>query len=80
VKALVKTKSEPGIWIEDQPEPTLVSSDVINCVRETAMRRSGLDVSPVVTHRIVIAEFAEAIDIKTSTKSAKVIFDWEETA
>ncbi len=50
------------------------------CVRETAMRRSGLDVSPVVTHRIVIAEFAEAIDIKTSTKSAKVVFDWEETA
>ena len=44
------------------------------------MRRSGLDVSPVVTHRIVIAEFAEAIDIKTSTKSAKVVFDWEETA
>ena len=77
MKALVKTKSEPRIWIEDQPEPTLVSSDVINCVRETAMRRSGLDVSPVVTHRIVIAE---AIDIKTSTKSAKVVFDWEETA
>ena len=80
MKALVKTKSEPGIWIADQPEPTLVSSDVINCVRETAMRRSGLDVSPVVTPRIVIAEFAEAIDIKTSTKSAKVVFDWEETA
>jgi len=80
VKALVKTKSEPGIWIEDQPELTLVSSDVINCVRETAMWRSGIDVSPVVTHRIVIAEFAEAIDIKTSTKSAKVVFDWEETA
>ena len=62
-------------------EPTRADSGVErrNKLR-TPMRRSGLDVSPVVTHRIVIAEFAEAIDSKTSTKSAKVVFDWEETA
>ena len=29
MKALVKSKSEPGLWLEDVPEPTIGINDVL---------------------------------------------------
>ena len=37
MKALVKTKSESGIWLEDQPEPSPGPNDVKIRVRKTAI-------------------------------------------
>ncbi len=41
-----------------------------------AMLQSGLDISPVVTHRFPIAEFQRGFDVMRSGKSGKVILDW----
>ena len=41
-----------------------------------AMLQSGLDVSPVVTHRFPIARFQEAFDVMRSGRSGKVVLDW----
>ncbi len=41
-----------------------------------AMLQSGLDVSPVVTHRFPIARFQEAFDVMRSGQSGKVVLDW----
>ena len=42
----------------------------------TAMIQSGLDVSPVITHRFPIAEFEKGFAIMRSGKSGKVILEW----
>jgi threonine 3-dehydrogenase len=41
-----------------------------------AMLQSGLDISPVITHRFPIAEFQRAFDVMRSGQSGKVVLDW----
>ncbi|HEX5313888.1 MAG TPA: L-threonine 3-dehydrogenase [Gammaproteobacteria bacterium] len=41
-----------------------------------AMLESGLDISPVITHRLPIARFQEGFDVMRSGKSGKVVLDW----
>ncbi len=41
-----------------------------------AMLESGLDISPVVTHRFPIARFQEAFDVMRSGQSGKIVLDW----
>jgi threonine 3-dehydrogenase len=41
-----------------------------------AMLQSGLDISPVITHRFPVQEFQAAFDVMRSGKSGKVILDW----
>lgn len=41
-----------------------------------AMLKSGLDISPVITHRFPVEDFLEAFDIMRSGRSGKVILDW----
>ena len=42
----------------------------------TAMLESGLDISPVVTHRFHYTEFQQAFDVMLTGNAAKVILDW----
>ena len=42
----------------------------------TAMLQSGLDISPIITHRLPLAEFREGFEIMKSGQSGKVILDW----
>ena len=44
----------------------------------TVMLQSGLDISPVITHRLSYAEFAEGFAIAGSGQSGKVVLDWTE--
>ena len=37
MKALVKTKAEQGIWLQDMPEPTCGNNDVIVKIHKTAI-------------------------------------------
>ncbi len=41
-----------------------------------AMLQSGLDISPVITHRFPVADYQEAFQIMASGQSGKVILDW----
>ncbi len=42
----------------------------------TAMIQSGLDISPVITHRFPYAQFKEAIELMKSGNSGKIVLDW----
>ena len=42
----------------------------------TAMIQSGLDISPLITHRFPYTQFKEAIELMKSGNSGKVILDW----
>ncbi|MFQ5467557.1 MAG: L-threonine 3-dehydrogenase [Kiloniellaceae bacterium] len=42
----------------------------------TTMLQSGLDVTPVITHHLPIADFDEGFQIMRSGQSGKVILDW----
>jgi len=42
----------------------------------TVMIQSGLDITPVITHRFHYTEFREAFDVMRSGNSGKVILDW----
>jgi threonine 3-dehydrogenase len=42
----------------------------------TAMLQSGLDISPVITHRFPAEEYQQAFDILESGKSGKIVLDW----
>jgi threonine 3-dehydrogenase len=42
----------------------------------TAMLQSGLDISPVVTHRFAAANFKEAFEVMRTGQSGKVVLDW----
>ena len=44
----------------------------------TMMIKSGLDITPVITHRFHYTEYNEAFDIMRSGKSGKVVLDWSE--
>jgi threonine 3-dehydrogenase len=41
-----------------------------------AMLESGLDISPVLTHRFPVASYQEAFEIMRSGQSGKVVLDW----
>ncbi|MCK5129946.1 MAG: L-threonine 3-dehydrogenase [Clostridiales bacterium] len=44
----------------------------------TAFLQSGLDISPVITHRYHYADFQKGFDVMRSGNSGKVILNWEE--
>ena len=44
----------------------------------TVMLQSGLDISPVITHRFPYSEFEQAFAIAASGESGKVVLDWEQ--
>lgn len=44
----------------------------------TTLIQSGLDLSPVITHRFHYTQFEEAFEVMRSGMSGKVILDWEE--
>jgi threonine 3-dehydrogenase len=43
----------------------------------TVMLQSGLDVTPVITHRFAAADHEQAFAAAADGKAAKVILDWE---
>src|SRR5439155_7851561 len=45
----------------------------------TALIQSGLDISPVITHRFPYTQFKEAIELMKSGNSGKIVLDWEPT-
>jgi threonine 3-dehydrogenase len=45
----------------------------------SVMLQSGLDISPVITHRFGYADFGEAFAVAASGESGKVILDWTVT-
>ncbi len=44
----------------------------------SAMLESGLDISPVITHRFHYTDFEQGFEAMRSGKSGKVILNWEE--
>jgi threonine 3-dehydrogenase len=44
----------------------------------TVMLQSGLDISPVITHRLPYTEFQQGFDAMLSGQSGKVILTWNE--
>jgi threonine 3-dehydrogenase len=44
----------------------------------TTMLQSGLDISPVITHRMHYTEFEKGFEVMKTGKSGKVILDWSE--
>jgi threonine 3-dehydrogenase len=42
----------------------------------TAMIQSGLDISPVITHRFPFTQFKEAIELMKSGNSGKIVLNW----
>ncbi len=43
----------------------------------TSMLQSGLDISPVITHRFPYTDYQEAFDLMASGKTGKVVLNWE---
>ena len=43
----------------------------------TAMIQSGLDISPVITHRFKFTDFQQGFDLMRSGRSGKIVLDWE---
>lgn len=39
--------------------------------------QSGLDLSPIITHRFAVADFQQGFDVMLSGQSGKVILDWD---
>ena len=44
----------------------------------TVMIQSGLDITPVITHRFHYTEYKKAFEIMRSGKSGKIILNWVE--
>ena len=42
----------------------------------TSMLQSGLDISPVITHRLKVEDFEEGFKLLNAGKAAKVVLDW----
>ena len=40
--------------------------------------QSGLDLSPLITHRFKYTEFKQAFDIMNTGNSGKIILDWSD--
>jgi threonine 3-dehydrogenase len=45
----------------------------------TALIQSGLDISPVITHRFHYTEYERAFELMRSGKSGKIVLNWDET-
>jgi len=45
--------------------------------KSTMMIESGMDITPVVTHRFPYHHFQTAFEIMRSGKSGKIILDWD---
>jgi hypothetical protein len=45
----------------------------------TVMLQSGLDISPVITHRFSHRDFDEAFDTAADGRAGKVLLDWTDT-
>lgn len=43
----------------------------------TALIQSGLDISPVITHRFPYTQYEEAFDLMRSGRSGKIVLDWD---
>ena len=43
----------------------------------TVMLQSGLDISPVITHRFHYTEFEKGFEVMSSGNAGKVILNWE---
>ena len=43
----------------------------------TALIQSGLDISPVITHRLPVSQFQEGFELMRSGRSGKIVLDWE---
>ena len=43
----------------------------------TALIQAGLDISPVITHRLPFTEFKAGFDLMRSGRSGKIVLDWE---
>jgi threonine 3-dehydrogenase len=39
--------------------------------------QSGLDLEPVITHRLPLADFQQGFEIMSSGQSGKIILDWD---
>lgn len=46
----------------------------------TVMLESGLDISPVITHRLSWRDYQQGFDVMRSGKSGKVILDWRDVS
>ena len=44
----------------------------------SVMIESGLDISPVITHRMSFREFQHGFDVMSSGEASKVVLNWEE--
>jgi threonine 3-dehydrogenase len=44
----------------------------------TAMIQTGLDISPLITHRFHYTEYEKGFEVMRSGKSGKVILNWED--
>ncbi|MCA1660124.1 MAG: hypothetical protein LC642_06275 [Verrucomicrobiaceae bacterium] len=42
----------------------------------TALIQSGLDISPIITHRFPYTEFREGFELMKSGNSGKIVLDW----
>ena len=42
----------------------------------TAMIQSGLDISPVITHRFPYQQYQEGFELMRSGNSGKIVLDW----
>ena len=42
----------------------------------TSMLQSGLDISPVITHRFPIDEFERGFEVMRNGEAGKVVLDW----
>jgi threonine 3-dehydrogenase len=51
--------------------------DVRDLVQMAALIQSGLDLSPIITHRFSIDEFQQGFDAMRSGQSGKVILSWD---
>ena len=45
--------------------------------RMAGLIHSGLDLEPVITHRLPLADFQAGFEIMASGRSGKIILDWE---
>ena len=43
----------------------------------TALIQSGLDISPVITHRFAFTDFQQGFDLMRSGKSGKIVLNWD---
>ena len=43
----------------------------------TALVQGGMDITPVITHRLPVADFQQGFELMGSGQSGKIILNWE---